>query len=63
MSTLAKHAVLVAKVEKTLIICVRELKAATNCAGFHCTVVTTDCLSTCCDERSAYCTSIPHSIY
>ena len=36
---LAKDAVLVAKVEWTLIICVRELKAANNCAGFQSTVV------------------------
>lgn len=39
VSTLAKHAVLVAKVEKTSIICVRELKAATNCTGFQSTIV------------------------
>jgi hypothetical protein len=39
VSTLANHAVLVAKVERTLIICVRELKAVSNCAGFQSTVV------------------------
>jgi hypothetical protein len=38
VSTVAKDAELVAKVDRTLIICVRELKAATNCAGFQSTV-------------------------
>jgi hypothetical protein len=39
MSTLAKDAVLVTKVERTSFIYVRELKATTTCAGFQCTVM------------------------
>lgn len=39
VSSLAQHVMLVAKVERTSFNCVRELKAATNFAGFQCTVM------------------------